>query len=70
MITHKNPKSIISNSDLQMAYLLLGWIVMVGLEVTLIHRHVEMYADNTTTVAWTENLLQIYISQQEDSFGD
>ena len=51
LVTFANPKGKITNSDLEMAAELLGWLVLEA-NVPLRHKHVGMCSDNSTTVAW------------------
>ena len=66
LITQKNPKFTLSISDLDIAALLLGWILIEGVEVPLRCRHVAMYSYKTPTSAWTEKMPPKYLRQQED----
>ena len=50
-----------------MAALHSVWIVLEGVKVTLRHKNVSMYSDNTPIVAWKEKWLQKYLRQKEDS---
>ena len=81
METSMNPRSnsITDNTEkkrhtinliLEMAALLLGWIILEGEETPLRHRPVAIYSDNTPTVEWTERWLQKDIRQKEDSSGN
>ena len=51
LITWDNPRGTITNSDLEMAAELLGWLVLESL-VPLRHEHVGLCSDNSATVAW------------------
>ena len=51
LITWDNPNGKITNSDLEMAAELLGWLVLESL-VPLRHEHVGLCSDNSATVAW------------------
>ena len=57
-ITQKNSKDTLSISDLEMAALILGWMVLEVLKVPLRHSHIYMYSDNTPTLEWNEKWLQ------------
>ena len=50
-MTWENPKGTITNSDLEMAAELLGWLVLEG-TVPLRHKHVGLCSDNPATVSW------------------
>ena len=51
LLTWENPKGTITNSDLEMAAELLGWLVLEG-NVSLKHEHVGLCSDNSATVSW------------------
>jgi hypothetical protein len=51
LITEDNPTGTITNSDLEMAAELLGWLVLEALK-RLRHEHVGLCSDNSPTVAW------------------
>ena len=51
LITWDNPNGKITNSDLEMAAELLGWLVLESI-VPLRHEHVGLCSDNSATVAW------------------
>ena len=55
LVTQKNPKVTLSISDLDMAALMLGCILLEVVEVLLRNIHVYMYSYNTQKVSWTEN---------------
>ena len=54
-ITRENPKGSISISDLEMAGLLLHYIVLEYI-VDVRHKHVGAFCDNTPTVSWAAKL--------------
>ena len=51
LVSFDNPEGDLTNSDLEMAAELLGWLVLEGLVATQ-WRHVEVCSDNSATVAW------------------
>ena len=51
LITEDNPGGTITNSDLEMAAEVLGWLVLEGC-VPLRWKHVGVCSDNSPTVAW------------------
>jgi len=51
-----NPQGKITNSDLEMAGLLLQWLILEQF-ADLAHTHVACWCDNTPTVAWASRLL-------------
>lgn len=51
-----NPQGDISISDLELAGVLLEWLVLERIGVNLRHEHVGIYCDNTPTVAWSRKL--------------
>jgi hypothetical protein len=51
--SHSNPNVDITNSNLEMAGVLLQWLVLEQeAPTTLQHKHIEIFSDNTPTVAW------------------
>ena len=56
LVSQKNPTGTITNSDLEMAGLLMHWLVLENV-ANLQHAHVASGCDNTPTVAWTSRLL-------------
>jgi hypothetical protein len=55
VISFNNPSGSLSNSDLEMAGMLLLYLVLEHL-ATLRHIHVAAWCDNTPTVSWTNKL--------------
>jgi hypothetical protein len=55
VISFANPTGTITNSDLEMAAMLLHFLVLEHLEC-LKHVHVAAWCDNTPTVSWTNKL--------------
>ena len=55
LITRENPKGTISVSDLEMAGLLLHYLVLEQV-VVLRHEHIGAFCDNTPTVSWAAKL--------------
>ena len=55
LVSFQNPSSTISNSDLEMAGMLLHYLVLEQL-APLRHVHVAAWCDNTPTVSWTNKL--------------
>ena len=55
LVSWKNPKGTITNSDLELAGLLLQWL---ALECTtdVHHKHVLAWGDNTPTVSWATRM--------------
>ncbi len=56
LVSQNNPSGTITNSDLEMAGLLMHWIVLESV-ADVQHAHVAAGCDNTPTVAWTSRLL-------------
>jgi len=56
LVSSTNPTGRITNSDLEMAGLLMHWLVLESI-ADLQHTHVATGCDNTPTVAWTTRLL-------------
>ena len=55
VVSSNNPTGTITNSDLEMAAMLLHFLVLEHL-VCLKHVHVAAWCDNTPTVSWTNKL--------------
>ena len=55
LVSFQNPTSLVSNSDLEMAGMLLHYLVLEHL-APLQHIHVAAWCDNTPTVSWTNKL--------------
>ena len=55
VVSFDNPTGTITNSDLEMAGMLIHYLVLEHL-VTLKHVHVAAWCDNTPTVSWTNKL--------------
>lgn len=53
LVTDRNPDGDITNSDLEMAAEVLGWLVLEACTDTLHWKHVGVCSDNSPTVAWT-----------------
>ena len=51
-VSSKNPKGRLTNSDLEMAGLLLLWLCIEGIAPDLAHKHVALFSDNLPTVSW------------------
>jgi hypothetical protein len=57
LVSHSNPKGDITNSDLEMAGVLLQWLVLEQIApASLEHKHIGIFSDNTPTVAWATRL--------------
>ena len=53
LCTNENPKGKITMNDLELAGVVLGWLVLEKLVPDLRFKHVGMNCDNTTAVSWT-----------------
>ena len=54
LITDKNPKGSITINDLELAGVLLHWLVLEHTSpLPLKNKHVGIYCDNMSTIAWT-----------------
>jgi hypothetical protein len=57
LVSTSNPDGDITNSDLEMAGVLLQWLVLEQIATTsLEHKHIGIFSDNTPTVAWATRL--------------
>ena len=50
-------KGEITNSDLEMAGLLMLWLVMEEVCLKLIAAHIAMFSDNSPTIGWVKCLV-------------
>ena len=54
LVSDKNPKGSLTINDLEMAGILLQWLVLEHISpITLQHRNPLIFCDNTSAVAWT-----------------
>ena len=53
LCTSENPKGSITMNDLELAGVILGWLVLEKLVPDLRFKHVGMNCDNSTAVAWS-----------------
>ena len=53
LCTRENPKGKITMNDLELAGVVLGWLVLEKLVPDLRFKHVGMNCDNSTAVSWT-----------------
>ena len=51
-----NPTGWITNSDLEMAWILLLWLVMEEVCHPLLEKRVALFSDNSPTVSWVTRL--------------
>lgn len=56
LITEKNPHGSLTINDLELAGILLGWLVIEVAKIDLHHRHVSSFCDNTSAVAWARKM--------------
>ena len=56
VVSKANPTGTITNSDLEMAGLMLLWLVMEAVCPSLNGAHVALFSDNSPTVHWVERL--------------
>ena len=54
--TDDNLEGTITNSDLEMAGILLLWLVMEAVAPDLVHCHVALFCDNQPAISWTERM--------------
>ena len=57
LVSEKNKKGYITNSDLELTGLLLGWIVLESIMPNLQHCHIGMFCNNTPTITWSNSLM-------------
>ncbi len=56
VISFDNPNGSLTNSDLEMAGLMLLWLAIEGVCPNLEDAHVALFSDNSPTVAWVDRL--------------
>ena len=56
LLTYDNPQGTITNSDLEMAGLLILWLVIEAICPNLRGKNVALFSDNTPTVSWVQRL--------------
>ena len=56
IVSATNPHGTITNSDLEMAGLLMLWLVMEDVCTPLTDAHVALFSDNSPTVHWVQRL--------------
>ena len=56
LVSFDNPKGCITNSELEMAGLLLLWLCLEGVAIDMAHKHVALFSDNSPTVNWVAKM--------------
>ncbi len=56
LISNENTEGTITNSDLEMAGLLLLWLTMEGVCSPLQEKRVAMFRDNSPSISWAKRL--------------
>ena len=56
LVSQHNPNGTITNSDLEMAGLMLLWLTMEATCPELTGAHVALFSDNSPTVHWVERM--------------
>jgi hypothetical protein len=56
VISFDNPKGTITNSDLEMAGLLLLWLTIEGVCGSLWEKRVTLFGDNSPSIGWVAQL--------------
>ena len=52
LITDQNRKGTLTINDLELAGMVLGWLVMEQAFESLVYKHIGMFCDNTSAIAW------------------
>jgi hypothetical protein len=52
LVTGTNKTGKLTIKDLELAGLVLGWLVLEGVCKDLVFKHVGMFCDNTSLVTW------------------
>ena len=55
--TKENPDDSMTNSDLELAGLLVCWLVMKEVAPFFRHKHVGLYCDNLVAVSWVKRMV-------------
>jgi len=56
LVSFDNPKGSLTNSDLEMAGMLLLWLCLEGVAPNLAHKHVALLSDNSPSVSWATKM--------------
>ena len=56
LLSQENPNGRITNSDLEMAGLLMLWLIMEDVCKPLRECHIALFSDNSPTISWVERL--------------
>ena len=54
LVTSKNPLGSITINDLELAGIVMGWLVLEVIQKDLAFTHIGMFADNTSSVSWAK----------------
>jgi hypothetical protein len=54
VISEANPKGTITNSDLELADLVLLWLMMEHICGLLAEKHIALFSNNIPTVSWVQ----------------
>jgi hypothetical protein len=56
LVSSDNLQGSITNSDLEMAGLLLLWLCIEAIVRDVAHKHVALFSDNSPTISWVEKM--------------
>jgi hypothetical protein len=56
LVSSDNPQGSITNSDLEMAGLLLLWLCIEAIVQDIAHKHVALFSDNLPTISWVDKM--------------
>jgi len=56
LVSFDKPNCKITNSDLEMAGLLLLWLCLEGIGTDLAHKHIALFSDNSPSVNWVTKM--------------
>ncbi len=56
VVSNKNPKGKITNSDLELAGLVILWLIMEHVCGSLAEKQVALFSDNSPTVSWVQRM--------------
>jgi hypothetical protein len=56
LVSSDNPHGSLTDSDLEMAGLLLLWLCTKAIVCDIAHKHVALFSDNLPTISWVEKM--------------
>jgi hypothetical protein len=56
VVTESNPQGTITNLDLELAGLVILWIMMEHICICLVEKRVALFSDNSPSVSWVQHM--------------